>query len=50
MFGKLAFKSYDKLDDKFRYNQMSEMEYQELLGRNAIIGAKLVNEGILSGP
>jgi hypothetical protein len=42
MFGKLAYKSYDKVDDKFRYNRFSLAEYQELLETKSKISAKLV--------
>ena len=31
MFGSLEYTSYDKLDDKFKYNQFSNDEYDELL-------------------
>ena len=31
MFGSLEYTSYDKLDDKFKYNQFSMDEYEELL-------------------
>ena len=31
MFGRLNYRSYDKIDEKYRYNQFSLDEYQELL-------------------
>jgi quercetin dioxygenase-like cupin family protein len=31
LFGKLNYTSYDKIDDKFKYNQFSNDEYEELL-------------------
>ena len=33
LFGKLNYKSYDKIDEKFKYNQFSINEYQEMLER-----------------
>ena len=50
MFGKLNYRSYDKIDDKFKYNQFSMDEYQELLSEKKRIAARLVNKTILSGP
>ena len=43
MFGRLNYRSYDKIDEKFRYNQFSLDEYHELLENKKRIGAKLVN-------
>jgi len=43
MFGRLNYRSYDKIDDKFRYNKFSLNEYQELLEIKKRIGAKLSN-------
>lgn len=31
MFGKLSYHSYDKIDPKFKYNQFSPDEYEEVL-------------------
>ena len=31
MFGKLSYVSYDKVDDKYKYNQFSDNEYDEIL-------------------
>ena len=31
MFGRLNYRSYDKLDEKFRYNKFSMDEYAELI-------------------
>ena len=50
LFGRLNYRSYDKLDDKFRYNRFSLDEYQELLSQKRRIGAKLAVETTLSGP
>jgi len=50
MFGKLDYKSYDKLDEKFKYNRFSLDEYQEILGSKKTISAKLVNKTVLHGP
>ena len=44
MFGRLNFRSYDKIDEKYRYNQFSLNEYQELLESKKRIGAKLANQ------
>ena len=50
LFGKLNYKSYDKVDEKFKYNRFSLDEYQELLEKKSKISAKLVNKGTLHGP
>ena len=50
MFGRLNYRSYDKIDEKFQYNQFSLDEYQELIEQKGQIGAKLVNQTILNGP
>lgn len=50
MFGKLNYKSYDKIDEKFKYNKFSLNEYQELLETKHKIKAKLVNNTTLHGP
>ncbi len=50
MFGRLSYRAYDKIDDKFKYNQFSLDEYQELIAQKNLIGAKLVNETVLNGP
>jgi hypothetical protein len=50
LFGKLNYKSYDKIDEKFKYNQFSLDEYQEMLERKQSISAKLVNKTVLHGP
>ena len=44
MFGRLNYRSYDKIDEKYRYNQFSLDEYQELLESKKLIGAKLANQ------
>jgi cysteamine dioxygenase len=50
MFGRLSYKSYDKVDEKFRYNKVSFDEYQELLAKKKCISAKLSMQTVLSGP
>ena len=35
MFGKLNYLTYDKIDEKYKYNQLSEDEYAELLENKA---------------
>ena len=50
MFGKLHLRSYDKVEDKYKYNQFSSDEYLELLETKKKISARLVNETTLSGP
>jgi hypothetical protein len=50
LFGKLNYRSYDKLDEKFKYNRFSVNEYQELLETKKRISAKLVNKTVLHGP
>lgn len=50
MFGRLNYRSYDKVDEKFKYNKFSLDEYQELLAQKKRIGAKLSTQTILSGP
>lgn len=35
MFGKLSYNSFDKVDQKYIYNQFSNDEYSELLESNA---------------
>ena len=41
MFGRLNYRSYDKVDDKFRYNKFSLDEYHELLESKKRIAARL---------
>lgn len=40
MFGKLNYSIYDKVDDKYKYNMLSNDEYDELLETKARIPAK----------
>ena len=40
MFGKLNYSTFDKVDSKFKYNQLSNDEYAELLETRAKIPAK----------
>lgn len=49
LFGKLNYKSYDKMDDKFKYNQFSMDEYSEIIESKKTISAKLVNKTVLHG-
>lgn len=49
MFGKLSYRSYDKLDDKFRYNKFTLDEHHELIEKKRRIGVKLANETVLRG-
>ena len=49
-FGRLNYKSFDKVDDKFRYNKMSIDEHIDLVAKKDIIKAKLIHEGIITGP
>ena len=41
MFGRLNYRSYDKVDDKFRYNKFSLDEYHELIESKKRIAARL---------
>lgn len=50
MFGRLSYRSYDKVDEKFRYNKFSLDEYHELLANKKRIATKLTVETTLSGP
>ena len=49
MFGKLAMTTYDKVDSKYRYNQLSNDEYDELLETKARITAKRSSLKMLDG-
>lgn len=48
MFGKLSYHSYDKIDSKFVYNDMSWDEYCELLENKAQILAKKSKRKVLA--
>lgn len=50
LFGKLNYQSYDKVDERFRYNKFSLDEYYELIEQKKRIGVKLTTETTLSGP
>lgn len=39
MFGKLSYHSFDKVESKYKYNDFSLGEYEELLGTKAKINA-----------
>lgn len=40
IFGELSYRSYDKLDEKFKYNDFVEDEYQEILRSKQKVSAK----------
>jgi len=40
VFGNLNYRSYDKVDEKFRYNDLSNGEYENLLEEKTRIKAK----------
>jgi quercetin dioxygenase-like cupin family protein len=40
LFGELNYTGYDKVEEKFRYNEFSSDEYEELLQTKAAIKAK----------
>merc|ERR1711907_911177 len=37
MFGKLNYSTFDKVDEKYKYNQLTENEYAELLEKNNLL-------------
>jgi hypothetical protein len=43
LFGGLDYTGYDKLDEKYKYNQFSEDEYEEMLQNKKVIKAKVTN-------
>jgi hypothetical protein len=47
VFGELKYNGYDKIDDKYRYNDMAADEYTELLETKATIKAKKTRQMIL---
>ena len=47
IFGKLSYHSYDKVDDKFKYNRFSEDEHAELLESYSLIDAKKSRQKML---
>lgn len=49
MFGSLEFQQYDKADSKYRYNQLSNDEYDELIETKARIPAKKHSLKLLNG-
>ena len=50
LFGKMSVKTYDKTDDKYRYNKFSLDEYYELLAQKKRIAAKVSMNTVLTGP
>ena len=40
VFGELNYRSYDKLDEKFKYNQFADDEYAEMIDSKKRIQAK----------
>ena len=49
LFGELAYRGFDKVPEKFRYNQFSSDEYFQILGEKTTIDAKVVNETVIKG-
>ena len=49
LFGQLAYRGLDKVDDKFKYNQFSCDEYAEILDNQTVVDAKIVNQTVLTG-
>ena len=47
MFGQLEYNSYDKIDEKYRYNKLSSDEYEELLQTKKQIEAKKRNKRLI---
>lgn len=47
MFGSLKYTQYDKVADKYRYNQFSNDEYDEILHTKKQVHAKKTNEKII---
>lgn len=47
MFGELKYTQYDKVADKYRYNQFSNDEYDEILETKRQVHAKKTNEKII---
>lgn len=44
VFGELKYYSYDKIDEKYKYNSFSADEYVELLEKKTAIKAKRTRE------
>jgi cysteamine dioxygenase len=40
MFGNLSYRSFDKVEDKYKYNMFSNDEYEEMLAKKRTIQAK----------
>lgn len=49
LFGQLAYRGLDKIDEKYKYNKFSCDEYAEILDSHKVIDVKIVNETVLSG-
>lgn len=47
MFGKLAYNAYDKIDEKFKYNDFTNDEYDEILGRKMKVRAQKSEQKLL---
>jgi len=48
MFGKLSYHSFDKVESKYKYNEFSSSEYEELLKKKAKIAATKSEIKVLS--
>lgn len=44
VFGELKYYGYDKIDEKFKYNEFSGDEYLEMLDKKTVIKAKRTKE------
>jgi hypothetical protein len=40
VFGSLKYQAFDKIDEKYKYNEFSEDEYAEILDKKTVIKAK----------
>lgn len=47
--GKLRYSNLDKLDSKFKYNRLTDSEYQEYLEQQREISAKINSSATLEG-
>jgi hypothetical protein len=47
VFGKLKYNGYDKVDEKYKYNDFSQDEYLEMLANKKTIKAKRTKEMII---
>eukprot|EP00350_Pseudokeronopsis_sp_OXSARD2_P013644 CAMPEP_0170556682 /NCGR_PEP_ID=MMETSP0211-20121228/18115_1 /TAXON_ID=311385 /ORGANISM="Pseudokeronopsis sp., Strain OXSARD2" /LENGTH=135 /DNA_ID=CAMNT_0010867161 /DNA_START=319 /DNA_END=726 /DNA_ORIENTATION=+ len=49
LFGSLDYRSFDKVEEKFKYNDFSPNEYEEYMETHKVIETKMVNKAVLSG-